>query len=122
MTQLYDHALRPSGLRSTQFHILAEVRGAEEATVSELTKILVLDQTTLTRGLALLERDGLLQSNPKPDGRLKSVQLTNKGERVLQSALPLWREAQKKMLQLIGPGAWALLGDELDRIADAPKV
>lgn len=116
VTQLYDNMLRPSGLRSTQFHILAEVYGAGEATVSELAKRLVIDQTTLTRGLALLERDGLLKSNPKPDARLKAVQLTKKGEQTLMAALPLWKAAQQQMLELIGPAAWPLLAADIERI------
>jgi DNA-binding MarR family transcriptional regulator len=117
VTQVYDHALQPSGLRATQFHILSEIRRAGEATVTELTKLLVIDQTTLTRSLALLERDGLLKTIPKPDGRLKSVQLTKKGEKKILSAQPLWASAQRKMLNTIGPEAWALLSGELNRLA-----
>lgn len=116
VTQYYDNALRPSGLRATQFNILAEVRGAGEATVTELARLLVMDQTTLTRGLALLERDRLLRTVPKPDGRVKSVRLTEKGKRTLQSAFPLWAAAQKHMLKTIGRRAWEALGGELDRL------
>ena len=43
VSQLYDNALRPSGLRATQFHILAELHGVGEATVSQLTKILIIE-------------------------------------------------------------------------------
>jgi DNA-binding MarR family transcriptional regulator len=109
-------------LRATQFNILAEIRGAGEATVTELTKVLFVDQTTLTRGLALLERDGLLRPVPKPDGRLKSVRLTEKGEKALQSAFPLWAHAQKKMMVSIGVEAWAKLQGDLDRLAEIPNV
>ena len=117
VTQFFDNTLRPSGLRSTQFHILAEVRGAGEATVTELTKLLVMDQTTLTRSLALLERDGLLRTVPKPDGRLKSVRLTAKGNRALASAFPLWSAAQEQMVSAIGVEAWRVIGGELDTLA-----
>ena len=120
VTQYFDNTLRPSGLRATQFNILAEIRGAGEATVTELTKILVMDQTTLTRSLVLLERDGLLRAVPKPDGRVKSVQLTTKGELVLQAAFPLWALAQENMIKSIGVEAWALLGSDLDRLARRP--
>ncbi len=117
VTQYFDNTLRPSGLRATQFNILAEIHGVGEATVTELTEILVMDQTTLTRSLALLERGGLLRTVPKPDGRVKAVQLTKKGQRALQTAYPLWVGAQKKMLKAIGPEAWAVLDVELDRLA-----
>jgi DNA-binding MarR family transcriptional regulator len=116
VTQLYDNALRPSGLRATQFHILAQICGSEGANITELTKALVIDQTTLTRSLALLERAGLVRFAAKKDGRVKFVELTPKGTRCLRKAEPLWAAAQKKMLQSIGSG-WATLNMELDRLA-----
>ncbi len=54
VTQFYDNALRPSGLRSTQFNILSVIAAAGPATVTQLTKLLAMDQTTVTRSLALL--------------------------------------------------------------------
>ena len=117
VTQLYDDALRPSGLRATQFNILSEICGAGEATVTELTKCLVMDQTTVTRSLALLEKSGLLRTVPKADGRLKTVQLTKKGESSLELAKPLWTKAQKTAVKAIGADVWALLADELDQWA-----
>jgi DNA-binding MarR family transcriptional regulator len=121
VTQFYDNALRPSGIRATQFHILSEIRAAGEATITELTKLLVIDQTTLTRSVALLERDGLLTSVPKSDGRLKPVRLTKKGEQAIVKAHPLWTAAQKHMIGSIGPRAWALLSAELERLAQEPN-
>ena len=117
VTQFFDNTLRPSGLRATQFHILAEIRGAGEATVTNLTKLLVMDQTTLTRGLAILEREGLITTVPKPDARLKSVCLTTKGNRALASAFPLWSAAQKKMISTIGKPVWEAMGDRLEALA-----
>jgi DNA-binding MarR family transcriptional regulator len=94
-----------------------EIANAGEATLTELTKLLVMDQTTLTRSLALLERDGLLGTVPKADGRLKVVQLTKKGERSLELAKPLWTKAQKKAVKAIGADVWAVLAGELDQLA-----
>src|SRR5260370_28385840 len=95
VTQLYDDALRPAGLRATQFQTLSAIRNAGEATVTKLTELLLIDQTTLTRNLAVLERDGLIKDVQKPDGRLKSVRLTRKGEQALRAAFPLWAEIQE---------------------------
>jgi DNA-binding MarR family transcriptional regulator len=109
--------MRPCGLRATQFNILAEIRAAREATVTSLTKTLLIDQTTLTRGLALLERDGLLKAVPKPDGRLKSVRLTKKGEQAVAKAQPLWAAAQKQVIAKLGARAWESLRSELERLS-----
>lgn len=107
VTQLYDDALRPSGLRVTQLSILATVVRMGEATLKQLEEILAIDQTTLTRSLNLLEREGLIRSVPHPDRRVKLVRLTSKGRGVLEVARPLWARAQDKVLRELGAKTWA---------------
>ena len=64
VTQLYDDVLRPSGLRVTQFSILATIARLGEANLRQLEDMLAIDQTTLTRSLNLLERDGVIERVP----------------------------------------------------------
>jgi DNA-binding MarR family transcriptional regulator len=107
VTQLYDDALRPSGVRATQFSILATIASKVEANLKQLEDALAIDQTTLTRSLNLLERDGLIERVSHPDRRIKSMRLTAKGRRALEIAQPLWAQAQQKVLREIGTKAWA---------------
>ena len=107
VTQLYDDVLRPSGLRVTQFSILASIARMGEANLKQLEAALAIDQTTLTRSLSLLERDGVIERAPHPDGRIKSMRLTTKGRRALRAARPLWAQAQDKVLRELGTKAWA---------------
>src|SRR6059036_3100411 len=107
VTQLYDDVLRPSGLRVTQFSILATLARLGEANLRQLGDTLGIDQTTLTRSLNLLERDGLTERVPHPDGRIKAMRLTAKGRRALEVARPLWAQAQDKVLREWGTKAWA---------------
>src|SRR5712692_8744135 len=94
VTQLYDEALRPSGLRVTQFSILASIARAGATNLRQLEDELAIDQTTLTRSLNLLKRDGVIERAPHPDGRFKATRLTLiKGRRALQVARPLWAQA-----------------------------
>jgi len=67
-TQLYDVVLRPSGLRVTQFSILATIARLVEANLRQLEYMLAIDQTRLTRSLNLLERDRLIERVPHPEG------------------------------------------------------
>jgi DNA-binding MarR family transcriptional regulator len=106
VTQLYDDVLRPSSLRVTQYSILATIARAGEANLRVLEDALAIDQTTLTRSLTLLERDGLIVRGPHPDRRIKSMRLTLKGKRVLERARPLWTQAQDKVLRELGTKAW----------------
>lgn len=107
VTQLYDEALRPSGLRATQFGVLAAIAGRGRANLTELEAALAIDQTTLTRNLSLLERDGLLERAPHPDRRVKTLRLAPKGLRALTIARPLWARAQATVLRELGTKAWA---------------
>lgn len=107
VTQLYDDVLRPSGLRVTQFSILATIGRMGEANLRQLENTLAIDQTTLTRSLNLLERDGVIERASHHDGRIKAMRLTSKGRRVLEVARPLWAQAQDKVLRALGTKAWA---------------
>src|SRR5207247_10315837 len=119
VTQLYDEVLRPSGLRVTQFSILATLARMGEANLKQLADALAIDQTTLTRSLNLLERDGVIERGPHPDGRIKAMRLTSKGRRALEVARPLWARAQDKVLREWGTKAWA---DTQRRLAHLLRV
>jgi DNA-binding MarR family transcriptional regulator len=107
VTQLYDDVLRPTGLRVTQFSILAAIARSGEVNVSQLEAALAIDQTTLTRSLNVLERDHVIERVPHPDGRIKAMRLTGKGKRLLGAARPLWARAQDKVLRELGTTTWA---------------
>lgn len=101
-TQLYDDALRPSGLRATQFTLLALLAGHGAMPIGELAEASVTDRTTLTRNLALLERRGLVRMEPGDDARVRLAAITARGEKALAEALPLWRRAQAAVEEQLG--------------------
>lgn len=102
ITQLYDEALAPLGLKSTQFSVLNAASLAEGVGINQLALLLVMDRTTLTRNLKPLRQEGLLEVGPGPDGRTRSIRLTQKGQRLLKRALPLWHDAQKRAIAKLG--------------------
>ncbi len=119
VTQLYDHILRPSGLRVTQFSILATIARMGDANLRQLEDTLAIDQTTLTRSISLLERYGVTERVPHPDGRIKAMRLTSKGRRALEVARPLWAQAQDTVLRGWGTKAWADVQRRLAHLLDA---
>src|SRR6516162_7862681 len=77
VTQLYDQFLAPTGLRVTQFSILAKLKRRGPLTVNALADDMVMDRTTLGRNIQPLERDGLIRIEPSPsDRRAKELHLT----------------------------------------------
>ena len=116
VTQLYDDCLRPSGLRVTQFTVLAAIARPGEASLTQLEDELAIDQTTLTRSVSLLERRGVIERASHPDGRVKAMRLTAKGRQALDVARPLWAQAQGKVLRALGTKAWADAERRLTRL------
>jgi DNA-binding MarR family transcriptional regulator len=97
VTQLYDQALAPAGLRVTQFSILAKLKRLGPLTINGLAKDMVMDRTTLSRNVLPLERDGLLKIEAcAADGRAKELHLTKAGEKRLQAGREAWAQAQAR--------------------------
>ena len=116
--QVYDRALEPSGLKNTQFTALAVADAYDGISITDLSKAMEIERTTLTRNLKVLERDGLVKVGPGADGRSKTVILTAKGKRRLDAALPLWKQAHERMLREFGANRWKSLQKELDTMRD----
>ena len=96
VTQFYDQHLAAAGLRTTQFSILAKLRGLGPMTINALARELVMDRTTLGRTMLPLERDGLISiSDDAHDRRSRDLTLTKAGAERLQRAAKLWANAQK---------------------------
>lgn len=104
ITRHFEAALRPHGLRATQFSILAMLALAGPRPMGRIAAALGLERTTLTRAAALLERDGLLAAQAAPDARARPLAVTPAGRRRLKAALPAWKRAQAAVPRRFGPG------------------
>ena len=103
VTQFYDHALAPSGLRTTQFSILAKLKRQGPVTINVLAADLVMDRTTLGRNILPLERDGLVAVRQSAqDRRNKELSLTAAGAERLRRATGLWADAQERFETAVG--------------------
>jgi DNA-binding MarR family transcriptional regulator len=95
VTQHYDHYLAPTGLRTTQFSIVALLSRRGPMTINELAAELVMDRTTLGRNILPLQREGLIKTaTAEHDRRRKEVQVTDKGAQRLRKADDAWSQAQ----------------------------
>ena len=103
LTNLYDEALEKSGIKVTQYSLLKIIDRSSEITINELSKQTKLNRTTLTRNLAVLESDELIELISDPDDLRKSiVRLTKSGEKALKKAQTSWEEVQKKAKKVLG--------------------
>lgn len=106
LTQRYDEAIRPLGLRTTQFTILQALSLTGEITQGKLGEILAVDSTTLTRTLDTMRQFGWISRRRGEDRREWRLRLSASGRNLLNRALPAWKEAQLKMANRLGNKLW----------------
>lgn len=102
VTQHYDRFLRPTGLRATQFSLLALLAAAGPMPISRLARELGLERTTLSRNLRPLVAKHWITVTEEADRRVHSVEITAKGRAIAREALPLWRKAQGTAKKRLG--------------------
>ena len=122
--RIYDESLRPAGLTITQYSLLAIIdRAPQPLTLGDLAAAQVMDRTTLSRNLAPLRRDGLVQIASGADRRTKVIALTDAGKSLLETARPLWRATQERLVASTGDDAHRqLLADLADLVAHARQI
>ena len=113
VTQLYDEALAPAGIRSTQFSLLTAIAWSQPVSMNDLAARMVMDRTTLTRNLRPVVEAGLVTVRAGDDRRRREVALTRAGTRTLVEATGRWREAQAEMREALGDRRLASLRDHL---------
>src|SRR6266508_1191857 len=97
VTQFYDHCLVPTGVRATQFSILATLERLGPMTINSLAENMVMDRTTLSRNIQPLEREGLVAvTKLRAERRSKKLQLTIAGAARLHAASKAWAKAQTR--------------------------
>lgn len=103
ITQYFDKALQPIGLRATQLALLADISSRESSTIGQLADILLMDQTTVTRNVEILKKNGFIDAKTGDDDlRKRCITITESGTSMLIEALPLWENAQLRIEQGIG--------------------
>ena len=118
ITRTFDRQLRPLGIRSTQFSLLTnlELRGPQS--IGDLAERVGADRTTLTRNLALLEKQSLVKIRPGDDARARIVGILPKGKSLVARGFPAWRKAQAAVSATLGND----MADSLRRLAQASSA
>jgi DNA-binding MarR family transcriptional regulator len=99
-----EERMRQTGLNIAQFGLMTHIAAAHDDTIGALAERCGLDQSTLSRNLRLLEREGLVEIvTAEKDLRRRAVWLTEKGASGFEAAMPVWRRAHAALAALIRP-------------------
>jgi DNA-binding MarR family transcriptional regulator len=119
VTNIYDDALRPLGLKVSQMNILVAAGKMGTARPVEVCERLHLDVSTLSRNVERMKTRGWLEVIPDDDGRTQPFRLTSAGRKLVERAASAWKKAQKQAKSLLGDEMVDLLGQAVKRLREA---
>ena len=119
VTRLFDEILQPTGLKAGQFNILAAVAARDLTSAGEISKLLAMDRTTLSRNLKPLRQAGYVTTEGGAGRRPDVLALTSAGRVVFSKAAVLWRQAQSQLTERLGSGQAGVLLQTLDAATKA---
>jgi DNA-binding MarR family transcriptional regulator len=106
LSQVYEEAMRPTGLRITQFTILQALARTGEVKQGRLGEILVMDSTSLTRTLRIMLQQGWIAERRGEDQRERWLKLSKAGEAKLKIATASWEKVQARLQAKLGEAGW----------------
>jgi DNA-binding MarR family transcriptional regulator len=105
LTRVYDEELRGLGIGSAQLNLLVTIGAAGPLRASEVGDHLDIEKSTLSRTLARLQAEGLIESEDQ------QLRLSAAGERILKAARPAWQRAQARAARELGTRLTQALSD-----------
>ncbi len=97
-TRFYDDCMKGTGLKVTQYSLLANIDRAGSIKITDLARKVDMERTAMGRNLSLLEKKRLVHAEGEEgDLRGKLYSLTKAGRSCLEAARPSWRKAQTEM-------------------------
>ena len=122
VTNIYDDALRPLGLKISQGNILILTGKMGVASPVQVCEYLQLDISTLSRNVELMRKNGWLEVVPGEDARSHPFRLTAEGKRLIEKAIPAWEEAQAEARELLGDDFVSLLNKAAKRASESNRA
>ena len=119
VTNLYDDALRPLGLKVSQLNVLVVTAKLGLARPAQVCDLLQLDTSTLSRNVERMRAKRWLEVVPGEDARTQPFRLTAQGKRLLEKAVPAWEQAQRRATELLGNEGIALLDKAAKKLRQA---
>ncbi len=102
LTRFFDAELAKSGLKATQFSLLAKIYNGGPVSPSNLALRMELDKSSLTRNLRPLQEAGFIVQDVGSDARNRLISLTEAGREKYVEANMHWNSAEKNIGNILG--------------------
>src|SRR3954453_15740810 len=119
VTNFYDDALRPLGLKVSQLNLLVVTAKLGLARPAQVCEILQLNASSLSRNVKPLQAHGWLEVVSDGDARAQPFRLTPQGKRLIEKAVPAWEEGQRQATELLGDEGIRLLDQAARKLRES---
>lgn len=99
ISDFYNEVLKETGLTVAQYYLLINLQRLGSANITRWAEFVGLERSTMVRNIRVLESHCFIVPT---EGRGKTFQLSETGEKALMNAMPVWNMAQEKMSALLG--------------------
>jgi DNA-binding MarR family transcriptional regulator len=102
ITNIYDRAMKPLGLKVNQANILTMLSLADHASSADITRVLLMDKSTVSRTVNRMRKNGWISVVGHGDGPSQVISVTPQGRKLMAAAHAQWKKAQKQAAALLG--------------------
>jgi len=102
VTNIFDNALRPLGVKVSQLNVLTVVAKRGPISPRDVAKQLNMEKSTLSRNVDRMRAHGWLKVSSGDSGRQQILEIGRAGRKLIEEALPLWKRAQADTKAMLG--------------------
>jgi DNA-binding MarR family transcriptional regulator len=102
ITNIFDRSLQPLNISLAQGNILMMLALYGKASPKEISKILLMDKSTVSRNLERMSEKGWIDIVSEGRYQPQVVAVTADGRKLLKEAHGAWKKAQKEAALLLG--------------------
>ena len=102
VTNIFDQALRPLGVKVSQLNVLMVVAKRGQISPGDVARRLSMEKSTVSRNVERMKRHKWLEVTEGDSGRKQILELGPAGRRLIEKALPLWKKAQAETEAMLG--------------------
>ena len=102
ITNIYDRALQPLGIKVNQANILTMLTLTDRATSADIARVLLMEKSTVSRTVDRMKKNGWISVAGDGHGPSQVVTVTPEGRKMMATAHAQWKKAQKQASELLG--------------------
>jgi len=122
VTSIFDESLRVLSIKVSQLNVLMVVAKRGPMNSAEVGRVLHLEKSTLSRNLERIRKRGWIEVVEGTNARNHLMQITARGRRLVEKALPLWKKAQKTTQEALGENGARAIQRAAERVWSADRA